>query len=175
LRGDLKRRHFPLHSGLTPRQIDILERALNRPSIFALLVAAGLLAAPLPSAAKEIIVHMKNQGAEGAMVFEPGYVKAAVGDTIRFMPTNPSHNAETIATILPAGVAATKGALNKEMTLTVSKPGLYGVKCMPHYSMGMVALVQVGKVAPEQLAAAKAVKLPTFAAKRMTAYLTKVK
>jgi pseudoazurin len=65
--------------------------------------------------------------------------------------------------------------MNKEMTLTVSKPGLYGVKCMPHYSMGMVALVQVGKVAPEQLAAAKAVKLPTFAAKRMTAYLTKVK
>ncbi len=148
---------------------------MNRPSIFASVVAAGLLAAPLPSAAKEIIVHMKNRGAEGAMVFEPGYVKAAVGDTIRFMPTDPSHNAETIATILPGGVAPTKGMMNKEMTLIVAKPGLYGIKCMPHYSMGMVALVQVGKVAPEQLAAAKAVKLPPFAAKRMTAYLAKVK
>ncbi|WP_253341712.1 pseudoazurin [Sphingobium sp. OAS761] len=138
-------------------------------------MAAGLLAAPLPCAAKEIIVHMKNQGAEGAMVFEPGYVKAAVGDTIRFMPTNPSHNAETIATMLPTGATPTKGAMNQEMKLTVSKPGLYGVKCMPHYSMGMVALVQVGKISPADLAAAKAVKLPPFAAKRMTAYLAKVK
>ena len=25
------------------------------------------------------------------------------------------------------------------------KPGVYGVKCMPHYAMGMVALVVVGK------------------------------
>ncbi|MCP1469726.1 pseudoazurin [Sphingobium sp. OAS761] len=148
---------------------------MNRPSIFASLMAAGLLAAPLPCAAKEIIVHMKNQGAEGAMVFEPGYVKAAVGDTIRFMPTNPSHNAETIATMLPTGATPTKGAMNQEMKLTVSKPGLYGVKCMPHYSMGMVALVQVGKISPADLAAAKAVKLPPFAAKRMTAYLAKVK
>lgn len=148
---------------------------MSRPLIFASLVAAGLLASPLPCAAKEIVVHMKNQGTEGAMVFEPGYVKAAVGDTIRFMPTNPSHNAETIATILPAGVAATKGAMNQEMKLTVSKPGLYGIKCMPHYSMGMVALVQVGKVSPADLAAAKAVNLPPFAAKRMAGYLGKVK
>lgn len=164
---------------LMPYRTHVLESDLNRPSIFASLIAAGLLAAPLvataPAAAREIIVHMKNQGAEGAMVFEPGYVKASVGDTIRFMPTDASHNAETMSTMLPAGATPTKGVMNKEMKLTVSKPGLYGVKCMPHYSMGMVALVQVGKVSPADLAAAKAVKLPPFAAKRMTAYLAKVK
>ena len=102
-------------------------------------------------------------------------VKAAVGDTIRFQPTNPSHNAETMANMLPAGATPMKGAMNKEAVLTVTKPGLYGIKCMPHYSMGMVALVQVGKVTPADLAAAKAVKLPPFAAKRMTAALAKVK
>jgi len=138
--------------------------------------AVALLAlAPLSAQARDIIVHMKNQGADGAMVFEPSFVKAAVGDTIRFQPSNPSHNAETMANMLPAGATPMKGVMNKEAVLTVTKPGLYGIKCMPHYSMGMVALVQVGKVTPADLAAAKAVKLPPFAAKRMTAALAKVK
>lgn len=148
---------------------------MNRLSVFVALAATAVLLSPLPAAAKDIVVHMKNQGADGAMVFEPSFVKASPGDTIRFMPTNPSHNAETIPNMLPAGVAPVKGAMNKEMTLTVTKPGLYGIKCMPHYSMGMVALVQVGKPTPADIAAAKAVKLPPFAAKRMTAALAKVK
>ncbi len=141
----------------------------------AILATAVLMLSPLPAAAKEITVQMKNQGADGAMVFEPSFVKASPGDTIRFKPTNASHNAETMANMLPAGATAMKGGMNKEVVLTVSKPGLYGIKCLPHYSMGMVALVQVGKVSPADIAAAKAVKLPPFAAKRMTAALAKVK
>jgi pseudoazurin len=133
------------------------------------------LALAAPAAAKEYVVQMKNSGAGGSMVFEPDFVKAAPGDTVRFVPTNPSHNAETMANMLPAGATPVKGALNKEVVLTVSKPGLYGIKCMPHYSMGMVALVQVGKPTPADVAAAKAVKLPPLAAKRMTAALAKVK
>ena len=153
------------------------ERALTdiRITLGAVGAVALLALAPLSAQARDIIVHMKNQGADGAMVFEPSFVKAAVGDTIRFQPTNPSHNAETMANMLPAGATPMKGAMNKEAVLTVAKPGLYGIKCMPHYSMGMVALVQVGKVTPADLAAAKAVKLPPFAAKRMTAALAKVK
>ncbi len=148
-------------------------------TIFRTIVAPAaaliLASVAMPATAKEIVVHMKNKGADGAMVFEPGFVKAAPGDTIRFAPTDPSHNAETMANMLPAGATPVKGAMNKEMVLTVSKPGLYGVKCMPHYSMGMVALVQVGKPTAADVTAAKAVKLPPFAAKRMTAYLAKVK
>ncbi|MFB0874792.1 MULTISPECIES: pseudoazurin [unclassified Sphingobium] len=132
-------------------------------------------ASAMPAQAKEIVVHMKNQGAEGAMVFEPSFVKAAPGDVIRFKPTDPSHNAETMPTMLPAGASPMKGVMNKEAVLTVSKPGLYGIKCMPHYSMGMVALIQVGKPAAPDIAAARAVKLPPFAAKRMTGLLNKVK
>lgn len=138
-------------------------------------IAAALAAMPLPAAAKDIVVHMKNQGADGAMVFEPSFVKAAPGDVIHFKPTDPSHNAESLPTILPTGATPMKGQMNKEAVMTVTRPGLYGIKCLPHYSMGMVALVQVGKVTPADLAAAKAVKLPPFAAKRMTAMLAKVK
>jgi pseudoazurin len=137
--------------------------------------AALVTLAPLSAQGRDIVVHMKNQGADGAMVFDPSFVKAAVGDTIHFKPTDPSHNAETLPNMLPAGATPMKGAMNKEAVMTVTKPGLYGIKCMPHYSMGMVALVQVGKADPAALAAARAVKLPPFAAKRMTAALAKVK
>lgn len=153
----------------------MLERALIRPLFTLALPLLSVALASSPAAAKEILVQMKNQGADGSMVFEPSFVKAAVGDTIRFKPTDPSHNAETMATMLPAGATAMKGTMNKEVTMTVTKPGLYGIKCMPHYSMGMVALVQAGKVTPADIAAAKAVKLPPLATKRMAAALAKVK
>lgn len=140
------------------------------------IAAAALVTlTPLSAEAKDIVVQMKNQGADGAMVFEPAFVKAAVGDTIRFQPGDASHNAETMANMLPAGATPMKGAMNKEAVMTVTKPGLYGIKCMPHYSMGMVALVQVGRASAAEIAAARAVKLPPLAAKRMTAALGKVK
>lgn len=140
------------------------------------ILAASLTAlVAVPANGKEIVVQMKNAGAAGSMVFEPSFIKAAPGDTIRFKPTDPSHNAETMPTLLPAGATPMKGAMNKEVTMTVTKAGLYGVKCMPHYSMGMVALVQVGKPSAADIAAAKAVKLPPLAAKRMGAMLTGVK
>ena len=124
-------------------------------------------------AGRIITVHMKDMGAEGAMVFEPGFVKANVGDTIRFLPTSAAHNAETIPSILPAGVAPSAGAIGKEFDLKLTAPGLYGIKCKPHYAMGMVALIQAGKGPSPNLAAAKAVSLPPFAKKRMAAYLAK--
>ncbi len=57
---------------------------------------------------------MKNQGAEGMMVFEPSFIKAP-GDMISFMQTNPSRNAETIPPLLPTGAPPMKGAMSKEV------------------------------------------------------------
>ena len=128
-----------------------------------------------PAVAKDHVVHMKNSSAAGPMAFEPMFVKASPGDTIRFVPSDPSHNAETIPNMLPAGVSPSAGQMNKEFVLKVSKPGLYGIKCKPHYTMGMVALVQVGKGPSENLAAAQAVKLPPLAQKRMTGMLAQAK
>jgi pseudoazurin len=139
----------------------------------ALLLAAALLAAP--AWAKEHKVQMLNQGKDGAMVFEPAFIQASPGDTVKFLATNPGHNAQTIAGMLPDGEAEQKGAMGKEFVLSVKAPGVYGIKCLPHYSMGMVALVQVGKGPSANLAAAKAVKLPPLAKKRMDAYLAQAK
>jgi pseudoazurin len=87
---------------------------------------------------------MLNKGAEGAMVFEPAFVRAAVGDTVTFVSPDKGHNAESIEGMLPEGVEPFKSEMSKDFTLTLTAEGVYGIKCTPHYAMGMVALIQVG-------------------------------
>lgn len=143
-------------------------------SHWAVLAGVGMIAAvPQAALAKDIVVAMKTKGASGAYVFEPALVQAAVGDKVIFQPADPTHNAQTIPGMLPAGVAAAKGPMGKPFVLTVTKPGLYGISCLPHQSMGMVGLVKVGTGASPNLAAAKAVKLQPLAAKRMMPLLAK--
>lgn len=146
-----------------------------RVKIYTCLVAGALgIAASRPALAKEVVVQMKNQGAAGMMVFEPAFVKVAVGDTVRFVPTDKSHNAESIPEILPTGATPVAGKINQEIVVKFDKGGVYGFKCKPHYSMGMVALVQVGPK-PSNLAGAKAAKLPGLAQKRMSGLWSSVK
>ncbi|KJS18683.1 MAG: pseudoazurin [Hoeflea sp. BRH_c9] len=106
--------------------------------------------------AADIEVHMLNKGAKGVMVFEPDLIVAAPGDTIRFVPTDKGHNVEAIAGMLPEGAERFKSRFNKEFTITLNAQGVYGVRCTPHYAMGMVALIQVGE--PANAEDAKAVK-----------------
>jgi pseudoazurin len=49
--------------------------------------------------------------------------------------------------------------MNKDLSVTFAKPGVYGIKCNPHYGMGMVALVVVGDPAVN-LKTAEAVSQP---------------
>lgn len=142
---------------------------------FATLLAAPALVLALAGAgfAAEHEVHMLNKGEAGVMVFEPAFVRAEPGDTIRFIPTDKSHNVESIADILPEGVEAFKSKINDEFTLTVNEIGLYGVKCTPHFAMGMVALIQVGD-APANLEAAQTAKMPKKARERLDAEIAQV-
>lgn len=129
-------------------------------------VVAAFAAAPVLAANYE--VHMLNKGEAGAMVFEPALTKVAVGDTVTFIPTDKGHNAETIKDLLPAGAEPFKGQMGKEIAVTFTQPGAYGVKCAPHAGMGMVALVVVGDD-PVDPAVIKAVSLPKKALERLTA------
>jgi pseudoazurin len=135
--------------------------------ILALPLAALLVLGAGDALAADHQVHMLNKGAKGTMVFEPDFVAAAPGDTITFVPTDKSHNAEAIKGMLPEGAATFKSAVNETFTVTLGQEGVYGVKCMPHYGMGMVFLAVAGK--PVNLEAAKAVKHPGFAKKRFEA------
>jgi pseudoazurin len=123
-----------------------------------LLAAAAIVAMAGGANAAEHEVQMLNKSANGRMVFEPAFIRAAPGDTIRFVPTDKGHNAEIIKGMFPDGAEPFKGAMNKEVSILVEKDGVYGVKCAPHYGMGMVALVVVGE--PVNAEAAQAVKHP---------------
>ena len=123
--------------------------------VAALALGAAVIVAGVAGAA-EIEVKMLNKGEKGTMVFEPDFVSAAPGDTIRFVPTDKGHNVETIKGMLPEGAEAFKSKFNEVFTVTLDREGVYGVKCAPHYGMGMVALIEVGQ--PVNLDEAKAVK-----------------
>ncbi len=123
------------------------------------LATAAVLAIMAGNAvAAEIEVKMLNKGAEGAMVFEPALVKIAPGDTIRFVATDKGHNAESIKGMLPADATPFVGKNGEDVAVTFDKAGIYGVKCLPHYGMGMVAMVVVGT--PANIEDAKAVPQP---------------
>lgn len=121
------------------------------------------------AAAAEHEVHMLNKGSDGeVMVFEPAFLKIEPGDTVKFIPTDKSHNSESIATMIPEGAEGWKGKINEEITVTLTEPGVYGYKCTPHYPMGMIGLIQVGDETPN-LEAATAVQQPGKAKAWMTA------
>ncbi len=95
--------------------------------------------------AAEIEVKMLNKGSDGQkMVFEPALIIANVGDTITFLPTEKGHMAASMKGMLPDGAGKFKGKTNKPVSYVVESEGLYGVKCTPHMSNGMVAIIAVG-------------------------------
>ena len=127
--------------------------------MFRTFLAGALMALAAAGAnAAEVEVKMLNKGAAGAMVFEPALVKIAAGDTVKFIPTDKSHNAESVPEMMPAGAAPFIGKMNEQVEIAFKEPGVYGIKCKPHYGMGMVALVVVGE--PANLDAAATAKHP---------------
>lgn len=117
-------------------------------TLAAATAAVALSAAAAPADAAEHTVRMLTRGETGMMVFEPAFLKIAPGDTVVFEPTQPGHNAELIAGMAPDGAAGFKGGINEALSITFDQEGVYGYKCLPHYAMGMVGLIQVGDAAP---------------------------
>ncbi len=130
-----------------------------------MVLAAALAAMTIAGGAQaaDHQVQMLNKGDKGAMVFQPDFIQAAPGDTVTFVPTDKGHDAESIKGMIPEGAEPFKGKISQEITVTLDKEGVYGVKCTPHYGMGMVALIVVGQ--PSNLEEAKAVKNPGKAKK----------
>ncbi|MFT6426104.1 MAG: pseudoazurin [Celeribacter sp.] len=121
--------------------------------MFKLIAASLAVTVAMTSAAFSEIhdVKMLNKGEAGKMIFEPAFLQIAAGDTVRFVPTDKGHNAESINGMMPEGAAAFKGKMNKEVEAIFDVEGVYGVMCKPHFAMGMVMTIEVGDAdaAPE--------------------------
>ena len=135
-----------------------------------LLAAAALAVAILPATAADYQVKMLNKGAKGMMVFEPDLVKVQPGDTVTFVATDAGHDAMSVPGMLPDGAQPFEGKIGKDVTVTFTQPGVYGIKCKPHYVMGMVGVVVVGDPS-SNLEAAKKAKNPGKAGKLFTELL----
>ena len=119
-----------------------------------LIAAVAALALAGTAGAAEVEVKMLDKGTEGMMVFEPALIRIEPGDTVKFVATQRGHNAESIKGMLPPDAAPFVGKVNQDIAVAFDKPGVYGVKCLPHYGMGMVALVVVGTAANQDEAKA---------------------
>ena len=110
-----------------------------------LAAAAAALVLAGSARAAEVEVKLLNKGGDGAvMVFEPAFMKIAPGDTVKFVSTDKGHNAESIKGMLPEGATPFLGKNNEDIAVKFEQEGVYGIKCLPHYGMGMVAMVVVG-------------------------------
>lgn len=136
-----------------------------------LALSATLLLAALPAQAETFHVKMLNRNSTGPMVYEPEFLKVKPGDTVKFLATTNGHNAASIDGMLPAGAQPFKGKINEEIEVTFTESGLYGVKCLPHYAMGMVMLIQVGDADPTRMQVPDAV--PVRAKKRFAEIVTR--
>lgn len=112
------------------------------------LAAFAVLMLASPAFAEMHEVKMLNRNDEGPMIYEPQFLRIAPGDSVRFLPTQPGHNAATIEGFLPEGATPFKSGINQEFEVSFDIPGTYGVKCSPHYAMGMVMLIEVGEGVP---------------------------
>ena len=142
-----------------------------------ILATAAIAAFSLSSVAvfaAEFEVQMLNKGDAGAMVFEPAFLQIAPGDTVKFVPTDKGHNAETIKDMLPEGAEPFKGKINEEFSVTFDVAGAYAYKCAPHYAMGMVGMIVVGE-APANLEALKAMTVPGKVATKFEEFYALIK
>lgn len=140
-------------------------------TILAAAVALGIGAGPIHAA--DHTVKLLNKDGKGKfMLFEPDFLKVAPGDTVTFVPVDKGHNAESIPEVWPEGAEKFKGNFNEEAELTIDKPGVYAIRCLPHFTMGMVALIVAGE--PTNLEQLKAFKAPGGAKKRLDELTAKV-
>jgi pseudoazurin len=133
----------------------------------ALVVAIGAIATSASAANFEVL--MLNKGTDGkTMGFSPSFLHVEPGDTVTFIPVDKGHNVDGIIPMMPTGAEPFKGKMSQPFTQTFTLPGVYAVKCDPHYAMGMVAIVVVGDDV-SNLDALKAAKNPTKAQERFEA------
>ena len=96
-------------------------------------------------------VEMKNAGADGIMVYVPGFIKINKGDTVNFVASDAGHNA---VSEVSSGASWQVGFSGGKVKFDDEGVNIY--YCTPHRSMGMYGVIQVGEAKNKADAVAKA-------------------
>jgi len=100
-------------------------------------------------------VEVRNLGSDGEkMVFEPGLVEAAPGDTVKFVWKDMGHNASAYhpdnrgrPNLVPEGAKVWDSGFKQPgqtYEVTLETEGVHHYFCLPHEGMGMVGMIAVG-------------------------------
>ena len=108
------------------------------------LLMIPLLLVQFELASANHVVKMLNQGSGGVMIFEPAVLKVAVGDSVTFESTDAAHNSASLPGMIPTNAVPWNGQLSRDITVTLTEPGVYAYQCTPHSMMAMVGVIQVG-------------------------------
>lgn len=149
----------------------------RREFIISTAVLAGTgsaLACPAPpSTGTEHGVLMLNAACgdpDTPNVFEPAILRISPGDSVTFVPTDAGHNSASKRGMIPEGASPWNGAIDENLTVEFTVPGIYGHICVPHYEWGMVGLIVVGNDL-SNLKSAKKIRHPGSARKVFRALL----
>jgi pseudoazurin len=118
-----------------------------------LLMLGGAMAAPLlirPTLAQAgtlrevemLDAHPDNR--RERMIFKPAVLEIEPGETVKFLATQRSHNAQSVDGMTPEGAEPFRGRINEEIEVTFETEGTYGYVCQPHATMGMIGFILVG-------------------------------
>jgi pseudoazurin len=116
--------------------------------LLATTVAIPLLPAPrlrAQTASHEIaMLNADPENRRRQMVFRPAVLRVQPGDTVRFVPVDRGHNAQSLDGMTPEGAAPFRSRINEPLELTLTVDGIYGYVCQPHATMGMMGLILCG-------------------------------
>jgi pseudoazurin len=158
------------------REIIIMKLRKIKKSVKQAILLSTLTLLTLATSAAEYTVKLQTSGVEGAMmIMSPGHLKIEKGDVVNFIPSDPSHNAESF--FIPDGATPFNTPYGKAAKVTFTEEGVYLYKCLPHTIMGMVGVIQVGSASNlEQAKKAWQTIKPTLVMnkERMDEYLSKV-
>ena len=64
---------------------------------------------------------------------------------MHFLPTDFAHNSESVEGLTPEGSVTWKGEMNKKVSITIDKEGVYVYQCLPHVPLAMVGVIVAGQ------------------------------
>ncbi|MEM6939070.1 MAG: pseudoazurin [Pseudomonadota bacterium] len=134
------------------------------------LLAAGVVPEAQGGQHSVLMLNADCNDSNLVNVFEPAILKVKSGDSVRFLATDGGHNSASKRGMIPEGAEGWNGALDEEINVTFTVPGIYGYICLPHYEWGMVGLVVVDNDL-SNLKAVKKLRHPGDARKNFRALL----